>query len=247
MKERLFKFKQFSVAHEKSAMKVGVDAVLLGAWANLNNVQTLLDVGCGCGVISLIAAQKNTQSSIIALDIDEAAVAEANENFKNSLWRDRLSAYEIDFMSGSFDKNYLNNLFSSSGGVDYIISNPPYFDDRINIDNNDLRSVARHVSSLSPLSVLEKGSSLLSSIGRIGMICPVEWENRLINVADKTGMFPLRIVRVKGCANAIEKRLLIEFGKEKSDYIVEHLTLEESRGIPTESYKNIVGDFYLKM
>ena len=46
-----FKFKQFSVKQAQSAMKIGTDGVLLGAWTPIENPKSILDIGGGDGLI----------------------------------------------------------------------------------------------------------------------------------------------------------------------------------------------------
>lgn len=113
-----FRFKQFSVKNEASAMKVGTDAVLLGAAMTLRpSDRSLLDVGTGTGVIALMAAQRlaalrtvtnatplpadaspaaaepgATAFQIEAIDIDQASASEAAENFAVSPWSTHLRA-----------------------------------------------------------------------------------------------------------------------------------------------------------
>ena len=49
-----FSFKQFTVYHDRCAMKVGTDGVLLGAWVDVVSARNILDVGTGTGLISLM-------------------------------------------------------------------------------------------------------------------------------------------------------------------------------------------------
>ena len=69
MSNSSFTFKQFTVFHDKCAMKVGTDGVLLGAWAPIENVQRILDVGTGTGLIALQLAQRSPQAEIVAIEI----------------------------------------------------------------------------------------------------------------------------------------------------------------------------------
>ena len=64
-----FKFKQFTVFHDRSSLKVGTDAVLLGAWAEVSEAKRILDIGTGSGVIALMLAQRSN-AQIDAIDID---------------------------------------------------------------------------------------------------------------------------------------------------------------------------------
>ena len=79
-----FHFQRFSIAQSQEVFRVGTDGVLLGALANCMEAQNILEVGTGTGLISLMLAQRNSNSQIFALDIDEKATELSRENFKNS-------------------------------------------------------------------------------------------------------------------------------------------------------------------
>ena len=119
MKNTLFRFKQFQIDQSKSAMKIGTDGVLLGAWTSVSSKpKTILDIGSGTGLIALMLAQRTDGSRIKAIEIDAAAAAEAAKNFKNSPWFDRLELLHTDL---------LNYTQKSSETFDLIVSNPPFF------------------------------------------------------------------------------------------------------------------------
>ena len=235
MRERLFRFKQFSVCHQNSAMKIGVDAVLLGAWMDVTNCNTFLDVGCGCGIISLMIAQRSKNAVISGIDIDKLSVDESINNANNTEWSDRLHFELNDFMELSGVK------------YDHIVSNPPYFDDGVE-DLSTMRLKARHATDdgLSPISLISKGVSLLNENGKISLICPAKWKDDLLMEAERNGMFLTRLTYIKGNTNAPIKRILIEFSTNKSNCIISTLTLEQERGVPTDEYRNMAKDFYLK-
>ena len=114
-----FQFKQFKVEQGKTAMKVGTDGVLLGAWASVGDAKNILDVGTGTGLIALMLAQRNQNAEISAIDIDRNAVEQAAENAEQSPWSGRISIFESDY---NHFRVGVSCLF------DLIVSNPPYFE-----------------------------------------------------------------------------------------------------------------------
>lgn len=245
MKERLFVMKQFSVRHSLSAMKVGVDAVMLGAWAALPAEGPVLDAGCGCGIISLMLAQRCGGRLLIeGVDMDPLAVIEARQNALQSPWPAKLYFHRKDF--GELQGKY-----------SLIISNPPYFNAGIT-EPLTAREFARHSGSLSPVSLIVHGAGMLAPAGRIAMICPPSWLPELLAEAGRRHLSLTRICRIKGTPTAEVKRIMLEFSvmkelpAEKSAPAIEtasaietSLTIESSPGIFTSEYRELTGEFYL--
>lgn len=132
----VFQFKQFSVRHAKSGMKVGTDSVLLGAWADFVARNRILDVGAGTGILALMAAQRNADAMVDAVEIDAVAAEEALQNAENSAWGGRIKIFECDFLR-----------FESGSKYDYIVSNPPFFDSGERAPDAR-RAMARHTDTL---------------------------------------------------------------------------------------------------
>lgn len=80
-----FQFKQFTIRQERCAMKVGTDGVLLGAWTDVTHARRLLDIGTGTGLIAIMAAQRNPELIIDAIEIDPAAFEQAREKLQTVL------------------------------------------------------------------------------------------------------------------------------------------------------------------
>jgi len=133
-----FRFKQFTVFHDKCAMKVGTDGVLLGAWTDLKDTQKILDVGTGTGLIALMLAQRNPAALIDAIDIDPLALEQAEANSRNSPFSDRIAVKESSFQA-----------FARLTGkqFDLIVSNPPYFSDSL-MPPDRQRAQTRHSVTL---------------------------------------------------------------------------------------------------
>lgn len=239
-RKTVFRFKKFECSHSRSSMKIGVDAVLIGAWVDVEGAKTILDVGTGCGVIALMCAQRNPSAIIEAIDIDPYSVEEASENFETSPWRERLTACISDF-------NALENK-----SYDLIISNPPYFNAGIEYPGSR-RLMARHENSLSPSRLLCKGSELISESGRIAMVIPADRLETVISEAGKASLYVRRLCKVKGHKEAPVKRILVEFSREETSLGVgpysciesDLLVLEETPGVPTNDHRQLCKPFYL--
>ena len=80
MANSFFKFKQFTIHQERSAMRVSTDGVLLGAWSRVEKSNRILDIGTGTGLIAIMAAQRSL-ARIDAVELDFGAASEAEVIF----------------------------------------------------------------------------------------------------------------------------------------------------------------------
>jgi len=233
-----FKFKQFSIDQDRCAMKIGTDGVLLGAWASLEHQpSSILDIGAGTGILSLMLAQRSLAENIEALEIDENGYEQCVENFEASPWADRLFCYHagLDEFVEEIDEPY-----------DLIISNPPFYSEDVSSGNTS-RDKARQNQSLPFDELLEGVSKLLSSDGQFATIIPFKEETAFIALAVSFGLFPKRILRVRGNRAAEIKRSLLEFSFKKVQVLEEDLTIEIKRHEYTLAYQELTKAFYLKM
>lgn len=233
-----FKFKQFSINQDKATMKVGTDGVLLGAWVSLDtNIQKILDIGSGTGVIGLMLAQRHSEAEIDAIEIEENAYEQSVENFENSDWNNRLFCYNTSLkeFQKEVDEKY-----------DLIISNPPFYNSTFK-DLEAKKAIAKHTISLTYSDLLNSTSKLLSTKGTCAFIIPYDEESNFIEIAKGCKLYPKRITRVKGNKSAVFKRSLIQFSIELSQTEISELTIEIERHVYTAAYKKLVQDFYLKM
>ena len=232
-----FQFKQFRIIQERSAMKVGMDGVLLGAWVDTSGAERILDIGTGTGLIALMMAQKNNLAQIDAIEIDSDALLEATVNIQQSSWSNRIKTELCSFQEFSerTDRKY-----------DLIVSNPPFFTNGVKAPLEN-RAQARHSDSL-PLKVLISGAAgLLCENGRIALVLPVESLQEITQLADLNKLYISRLCRVKPNPVKPVFRILIELAK--SDYTIQEseLMIEfEKHHDYTPEYKELTKDFYLK-
>ena len=234
-RENTFKFKQFVVLNDRTAMKVGTDGVLLGAWCPVEHARTVLDVGTGCGVIALMIAQRNAFAHIDGIDIEHDAVSEATINFSRSPWSGRLTAREMDF-----------NTMNSQEAYDLIVSNPPYFSDSL-MPLDECRSMARHTRFLTYSQLIEGAAHLLTRDGILALISPTAAEASIIEAATFASLPVRHMTRVIPVEGAAPKRTLWQLTRRDVPYVEDTLTIAHGDGTFTREYMAFTSPFYLKM
>lgn len=231
----VFRFKQFSIDHSKSSMKVGTDGVLLGAWADVNDARNILDVGTGSGVIALMLAQRTSQDVLIdGLDIDPADVEQALENISNSPWAHRLRVSLSPLQEWHPSLQY-----------DVIVSNPPYFINSY-VPPDKKREQSRHTATLPHVDILKAAQRLLSVGGRLSVILPTAEGIEFMKQAESMGFGCSRLYSFRPRKNKPVERWLIELTIGRPDITKGEIIMYEDGNEWTDGYKNLTRDFYLR-
>lgn len=235
MSNDYFKFKQFTVWHDKCAMKVGTDGVLLGAWSNVKNAKRILDIGTGTGLVALMMAQRSS-AEITALDIDKEAVIQANENVSISPWKERITVVGTDLCT-----------YFPEVGFDVIVSNPPYFSYSL-LSPVEQRTLARHNISLSYCDLFKGVSRLLIEPGNFTVIIPAGVVGEIKRIASDFQLYPQQQLNVITAPGKSPKRSLIRFGRHPEiNYPVEEMLIEKQRHQYSPEFISLVKDYYLNM
>ena len=220
-------------------MKIGTDAVLLGAWCPVeNDTFSVLDIGAGTGILSLMLAQRSNAEQIDALEIDENAYEQAVNNFENSPWGDRLFCFHAgldEFMDEPEDT------------YDLIVSNPPFYTED-NKTENEQRDLARFQDAMPFEDLVEAAGLLLSENGIFAVIIPFKEEAKFIDLCADAELFPVKVTRVKGTPTSETKRSLLAFKRFELPVLnADELIIETARHDYTAEYISLTKDFYLKM
>ena len=245
-----FRFKQFTVWHDRCAMKVGTDGVLLGAWAGPGrpgeisggSPQTVLDIGTGSGLVALMLAQRFPEAQVTGIDSDAEAAAQARENFAGSPWQQRLRAAHIslqEFCRGTA-------ATAAARRFDLIVSNPPFYDTTLT-SPDPLRTAARHTGGLTHEELLLLSAGLLSDTGVFSLIVPSESEKSILRLADRSRLHLHRLTRVYSKPSSRPRRILASFGRHPvSSPVEDTLTLTGTDGIRSPEHIRLTRDFYLE-
>jgi tRNA1Val (adenine37-N6)-methyltransferase len=238
MASDFFQFKQFTIHHDKSTMKVGTDGVLLGAWCKLHDAENILDIGTGSGLIALMLAQRSDlHAHIDAVEIESHNAGQALENVKQSPWREKVVVHQLPVQEFFPEKKY-----------ELIVSNPPYFKNSYQPTDKN-RTTARHTVTLTFTELLNAAKRLLTSNGKFNVVLPYQEAMEFIELAKTCNLFCSR----KGNFRTREKkpieRLLLEFSTTPA-YTEEEeilLYLNASGEEWSNRYKALTKDFYLKI
>lgn len=234
-----FRFKQFKICQSHSAMKVGTDGVLLGAWVELlGKEHTILDVGTGTGLIALMVAQRTVGwgATIDAVEVETAAAKEAKENAAASPWADRVKVENIDFQTFALH---------STVKYDLIVSNPPYFNGTYKSQDQE-RTAARHSELLNSDDLLSGVTRILAFEGRFAAIFPYQTAAIFIAKAVSYGLFCNRIIEIYSKPSSGIKRVMADFSFIKGHLFTQRLTILGADGEYSDDLRDLTSSFYLK-
>lgn len=225
-----FRFQKFVVAQRAAVFRVGTDAMLLGVLASVGNSAKILEVGTGTGVIALMLAQRNPLAKILAIDINPDAAELAAENFKNSVFSERLRSQCADF-----------NDFTTNEKFDFIVSNPPYFE-----ENSSQKDVfARQKILLNFHELIINAKKHLTESGTFSVIIPWDSAKNFTEICTENQLFLNRKIKIFGIENGAPKRAILEFSPSPKVLVEENFTIEKSPRIYSEEYLRLTKDFHV--
>lgn len=231
----LFRFKQFSVQDDGAAMKVGTDAVLLGAWCRVESARRILDIGTGSGVIALMLAQRSAPDAHIdAVEQSAEDVTQAAENFQRSPWPEKLSAIHRAIQE-----------YQAVDRYELIVCNPPYFSQSL-LPPEKRRQEARHDTRLSRKDLVAAIVRLLHPDGAACLILPHAEAEKFVTEAGASGLHPTRVTRFRTRPTKPPERLLVELRMVQTPPPKpDELVLYEEGDNRSALYRQLTGDFYL--
>ncbi len=236
MSNDVFEFKKFRIKQNKSAMKVGTDAVLLGSWVSVGGCDRILDIGTGTGIIALMLAQKTT-AYITALEIDQASFEQATENAGQSVYKN-----QINVVNKAFQDYWKNNKKK----FDLIVSNPPYFVDSLK-SNDTTRSTARHADVLPFNELIEGVNGILSPGGKFCVILPKKEAESFCKLAEQKNLYLSKLLRVRNSPDKEEDKrhiMQFEFGKHHFTEDILYIRTTDPQEYSPE-YKQLTMDYYV--
>ena len=230
---RPFRFKQFEVAQSKGCMPVTTDACIFGATIDLGNAKNILDIGTGTGLLSLMLAQRFPDGFFTAIDIDEESTRQANANFNNSPWKNRLNAMTADIRNREPEITY-----------DAIVCNPPFFDNQLPSISDEKRR-ARHTVTLNYETLLKKIYSLLNNEGKCWLLIPALHSNYIAELATSTKLFNYHKINIRSFEHSEPHVIIFILTKSPADIFYNDFTIYNNPEIYSEEMKFLMKDYYL--
>ncbi len=230
----VFSFKRFSIRDDGATMKVGTDGVLLGAWADIDNSKSILDIGTGTGIIALMMAQRTgAKTRIDAIELLKQDAIQAANNVTVSPWHEKISVIHISLQDFHPEKKY-----------DLIVCNPPFFSKSL-LPPDEARSSARHDSQLNSDDLIKGANKFLNSSGKLCIVLPTNESDTFILKASTRKIFLHRLTRFFTRIEKPQERSLMEFGLTPQPFKEDSLVLYESGNQWTEEYRSLTQAFYL--
>lgn len=232
MSNDYFRFKQFCIHHDRCAMKVGTDGVLLGAWGGVEG-RRILDIGTGTGLIALMAAQRNPEAKVWGVDIDEEAVFQARENIAESPFCSRIECVLQDVLA-----------FETGELFDAILCNPPFFTEDTLPDDKS-RALARNNKNLPFPLLIKKVAELLAEDGLFSLVVPSGLVQEIVGLCLENGLHLVRRCQVHTTAQKPPRRTLLAFSRQNLKCDEQVLCLMDKDGSRSPQYLELTNDFYL--
>jgi tRNA1Val (adenine37-N6)-methyltransferase len=195
---------------------------------------SLLDIGTGTGLLSLMLAQK-TSLSIDAVEIDPAAAEQAAQNIAASPWADR-----IRVINGNITTVALN------GPYPIIISNPPFFENQLASPDAG-RQQALHAKELSLSALFRAIVHWLTPQGTLFLLLPAYRHAELENLASQNGLYPQVITWVKQTPRHEPFRMMVQLGMDTQNLSESELIIKKSSGGYSTEFVELLKDYYLRM
>ncbi len=236
MSNSYFQFKQFTIRQERCAMKVSTDACIQGAWVPVaDNVKTVLDIGTGTGLLSLMLAQRYSHIQIDAIEIDTDAAAQAQENIAASPWADRITVIQADATNHTFGKQY-----------DMVICNPPFFNNSL-LGDDVQRNQVRHTLTLTYNALFNIIQKVLKPDGYASILLPAAEHDVWLQILYSNGWGVSKQLQVFPKDGSNYNRVVSISTADAQTTNTEHLQIYAAGGGYTDAFTALLQLFYLKL
>lgn len=227
-----FYFKEFSIQQTNSALKVGTDAMLLGASVKQEGYESKgLDIGAGTGVLSLMLLQRNPHLQIDAVEIDKGSFEDCKMNAASCPWSNRIECFNGDVFEINLDDTY-----------DLVVCNPPYYEFALKGEDFKINQ-AKHGGEEFLPKLFAFISHKLASLGSFWCILPFENADSWIEKGENLGLNLKNKIKIYSKEN-IPTRVVLCFSKQDVKAYQSELIIRNLDGTYTDDYILLTQDFH---
>ncbi|MDH5607955.1 MAG: methyltransferase [Cyclobacteriaceae bacterium] len=234
MPNSYFQFKNFTIQQGMCGMKVTTEGCLLGAWIPVETANSLLDIGTGTGLLPLMCAQRGTMP-VTAIEIDQDACVQADENFQNSPWRDRLSVIHSPVQTFAD---------STKQTFDLIVCNPPFFTNNLK-PSDPKRNMALHTDTLPMADLIQAIAALLSDTGSAYVLYPVHESAKFEQLALQQGLYACEKLEIINNPGQKPFRMIQGFKKTPETLSTNSLVIRDGDGHYSDQFTQLLSPYYL--
>lgn len=233
-----FQFKQFTIYHDRCAMKVTTDSCFFGAWAASEiekedlKVKTVLDIGTGTGLLSLMIAQKN-EVEIDTVEIDIEASQQAKENVDASPWKNSIRIFNEDILSFQPQKKY-----------DCIISNPPFYENEL-ASEVQKRNIAHHSEQLTIAEVLKIIKVNLKEDGIFFLMYPFKRSTVIERLLNENELCVVQTISLTQTVKHSPFRVILKGSNKRETPINSYMSILDENQQYTKQFVDLLKDYYL--
>lgn len=157
--ERIDEFEGLKVIQKIDGPHFSLDAILLARFAKAKKGESVVDLGAGIGIVSLIIASETETEKVMGIEIQSELADIARRNVKLNSLEEKIEIFTEDL-------KLIHEKFQA-GYFDLVVSNPPY---RLvgsgRINPNPLKAISRHEIKCSLDDILKTTNYLLKNKGR---------------------------------------------------------------------------------
>lgn len=221
-------------------MKVCTDSCLFGAWVafkteqKIINPKSILDIGTGTGLLSLMLAQKSG-ATIQAVDIDKNSVVQAAENFNTSPWNERIQAFQSDIKE-----------WKAPGKYDLIISNPPFYENDVAPADNR-KSISKHSAAMRLENLSLRVKNLLHEDGNFALLLPSSRAEWFENAAQANSFYVKEKTEVRQTPLHNYFRTMLLLQHQKTETFKSELVIKDNNNAYTDEFIELLKDYYLNL
>jgi tRNA1Val (adenine37-N6)-methyltransferase len=220
-------------------MKVCTDSCLFGAWIadkiekKIINPKTILDIGAGTGLLSLMLAQKSN-AIVNAVEIDKNSFKQTKENFTSSPWHQRLQVFHQDIKEWKSKLKY-----------DFIISNPPFYEN--DLKSNTLnKNIAKHHEKLTLKELIHCIQNNIADNGNFAILLPYHRTEYFKTIGIENGFYLQEKLIVKQTPVHSFFRGILLFSTKETNEIYSDISIKNEEGNYTNEFQKLLKDYYLK-